>query len=85
MPRLSNKKEIKEKADSLKDIINMAVELQLRLHELSKHLFPEGDFNKEFFDADERLQEVINNDLCPMVGAIVIDEAYEIMKNRYEN
>lgn len=63
--------------DSLIDVINKAVKLQQRLQELSKYLFQDGDFDKEFYDAQERLQQIINNDLRPMVGALVVNNAYE--------
>lgn len=63
--------------DSLIDVIRKAVELQHRLNELSKYLFEDGDFDGEFFDAQERLQDIINNDLRPMVGALVVNNAYE--------
>lgn len=63
--------------DSLIDVIRKAVELQHRLNELSKYLFEDGDFDREFFDAQERLQDIINNDLRPMVGALVVNNVYE--------
>lgn len=60
----------------LKDVIRHAVQLQNRLNELSKYLFSDGDFDKEFYDAQERLQDIINNDLRPMVGALIINNTY---------
>lgn len=66
-----------KETDSLIDVIRKAVELQHRLNELSKYLFEDGDFDREFFDAQERLQDIINNDLRPMVGALVVNNAYE--------
>ena len=63
--------------DSLIDVIRKAVQLQNRLNELSKYLFSDGDFDKEFYDAQERLQDIINNDLRPMVGALVVNNVYE--------
>lgn len=68
--------------DSLIDVIRKAVELQHRLNELSKYLFEDGDFDREFFDAQERLQDIINNDLRPMVGALVVNNVYEMERRQ---
>lgn len=64
----------KTRKEKLKEAIRKAVELQHKLNELSNFLFVDGDFDKEFLDASERLQSLIHNDLSPMLGYLFINE-----------
>ena len=71
-------KDYKNDIENLKEMLRKALELEHKLDELSECLFEDGEFDREFRDAEERLRKIIHDDLSPMLGYLFIN--YESKK-----
>lgn len=67
----------KANRERLKEVLRKAVELQCKLNELAKYLSMDGEFDREFAEAEDRLQMLIHNDLSPMLGYLFINEEFQ--------
>lgn len=66
--------------ERLKEVLRKAVELQCKLNELAEYLSMDGEFDREFAEAEDRLQMLIHNDLSPMLGYLFINEEFQKME-----
>ena len=67
----------KANRERLKEVLRKAVELQCKLNELAEYLSMDGEFDREFTEAEDRLQMLIHNDLSPMLGYLFINEEFQ--------
>lgn len=67
-------------SERLKEVLRKAVELQCKLNELAEYLSMDGEFDREFAEAEDRLQMLIHNDLSPMLGYLFINEEFQKME-----
>lgn len=70
----------KSNRERLKEVLRKAVELQCKLNELAEYLSMDGEFDREFAEAEDRLQMLIHNDLSPMLGYLFINEQFQNME-----
>lgn len=70
----------KSNRERLKEVLRKAVELQCKLNELAEYLSMDGEFDREFVEAEDRLQMLIHNDLSPMLGYLFINEQFQNME-----
>lgn len=67
----------KERCERLKEVLRKAIELQRKLDELSGFLFVDGEFDREFAKAQDKLQTLIHEELSPMLGFLYVNEVSE--------
>ena len=74
---LAHQTDYRTNCERLKEVLRKAVELQCKLNELAEYLSMDGEFDREFAEAEDRLQMLIHNDLSPMLGYLFINEQFQ--------